>query len=75
LVWREEAKKLRILIEHFILAWQLMTPTAGGPIDETFFARYNTTVQAALSSSVHTYVILDVVSYLWSYVVRKAMSN
>lgn len=38
-----------------------MTPTLGGPIDETFFARYNATVQAALSSSNNTYVILDVV--------------
>jgi hypothetical protein len=39
-----------------------MTPTLGGPIDETFFARYNATVQAALASSANAYVIADVVS-------------
>jgi hypothetical protein len=47
-----------------ILAWQLMTPTLGGPIDDTFFARYDATVQAALSSSADVYVIADVVCTL-----------
>lgn len=52
-----------------------MTPTLGGPIDETFFARYNATVQAALSSSNNTYVILDVVRPFWNDVVPGAVSN
>ena len=42
--------------------WQLMTPTLGGPIDPVFFARYNNTVQAALSSGPNVWVIIDVVS-------------
>lgn len=64
LVWHEEVKNSRILIGFLILAWQLMTPTLGGPIDKAFFARINSTVQAALSSSAHAYIILDVVSCL-----------
>ncbi len=39
-----------------------MTPTLGGPIDPVFFARYNATVQAALSSGPNVWVIIDVVS-------------
>ena len=39
-----------------------MTPTLGGPIDPAFFARYNNTVQAALSSGPDVWVIIDVVS-------------
>jgi hypothetical protein len=37
-----------------------MTPTVGGSIDETFFKRYDATVQAALATG--AYVILDLVS-------------
>jgi len=44
-------------------AWQLMTPTLGGPINETFFAVYDATVQAALSASTSPYVIVDVHNY------------
>jgi endoglucanase len=39
-----------------------MTPTLGGPIDETFFARYNATVQAALASSPDARIIADLAS-------------
>lgn len=42
-------------------AWQLLTPTLGGPIDPTFFKRYDTTVKAALAASTRPYVILDLV--------------
>ena len=39
-----------------------MTPTLGGPINETFFyEEYNPIVQAALASSPDAYVIIDVV--------------
>ena len=41
-----------------------MTPTLGGSINETFFERYDATVQAALSSGSNVYVIVDVVSLL-----------
>ncbi|KAL0951442.1 hypothetical protein HGRIS_008131 [Hohenbuehelia grisea] len=44
-------------------AWQLMTPTVGGPISSTFFQRYDRTVQAALNSNPNAYVILDVHNY------------
>ncbi|KAI8990490.1 glycoside hydrolase superfamily [Trametes punicea] len=44
-------------------AWQLMTPTVGGPINETFFATYDKTVQAALSSRPDTFVIVDLHNY------------
>ncbi|KAI0048338.1 glycoside hydrolase family 5 protein [Auriscalpium vulgare] len=44
-------------------AWQLMSPTLGGTISSTFFARYDATVQAALSSSSGTYVIIDLHNY------------
>lgn len=43
-----------------------MTPTVGGTIDSTFFAEYDTTVQAALASGDDVYVILDLVSYVFS---------
>ncbi|KIJ23905.1 glycoside hydrolase family 5 protein [Sphaerobolus stellatus SS14] len=42
-------------------AWQLMTPTLGGTIDPTFFARYDSTVQSALSTG--AYVIVDLHNY------------
>lgn len=38
-----------------------MTPTLGGTIDPTFFARYDATVQAALSSGSDVFVIVDLV--------------
>ncbi|KAI9057728.1 glycoside hydrolase family 5 protein [Trametes sanguinea] len=44
-------------------AWQLMTPTVGGPINETFFAIYDKTVQAALNSGSETFVIVDLHNY------------
>ncbi|EJD03695.1 endoglucanase [Fomitiporia mediterranea MF3/22] len=44
-------------------AWQLMTPTVGGSINETFFQIYDTTVQAALSSGSNVHAILDVHNY------------
>ncbi|KII94195.1 glycoside hydrolase family 5 protein [Plicaturopsis crispa FD-325 SS-3] len=44
-------------------AWQLMTPTLGGSINETFFEIYDTTVQAALSASSSPYVIIDLHNY------------
>ncbi|KAI0703463.1 glycoside hydrolase superfamily, partial [Cytidiella melzeri] len=44
-------------------SWQLMTPTLGGPIDPVFFARYNATVQAALSTGPNVWVIADVHNY------------
>ncbi|EPT01473.1 hypothetical protein FOMPIDRAFT_115275 [Fomitopsis schrenkii] len=45
-------------------AWQEMTPTLGGPINETFFyEEYNPIVQAALASSPDAYVIIDVHNY------------
>ncbi|OBZ79926.1 Large subunit GTPase 1 [Grifola frondosa] len=44
-------------------AWQLMTPTLGGTIDPTFFSRYDTTVQAALSSGPDVFVIIDLHNY------------
>lgn len=40
-----------------------MTPTLGGSIDETWFATFDTTVQAALSASSAPYVILDLHNY------------
>ncbi|TBU63723.1 glycoside hydrolase superfamily [Dichomitus squalens] len=45
-------------------AWQLMTPTLGGPINETWFSNfYDKTVQAALASSPNSYVIVDLHNY------------
>ncbi|KAI0639633.1 glycoside hydrolase superfamily [Trametes polyzona] len=44
-------------------AWQLMTPTVGGPINETFFSIYDRTVQAALSSGPNVHVIVDLHNY------------
>lgn len=44
-------------------AWQLMTPTLGGTINQTFFSIYDATVQAALSASTKPYVILDLHNY------------
>ncbi|PCH33920.1 hypothetical protein WOLCODRAFT_177561 [Wolfiporia cocos MD-104 SS10] len=44
-------------------AWQLMTPTLGGTISSSFFEEYDTTVQAALSSSSSAYVIVDLHNY------------
>ncbi|THH19988.1 hypothetical protein EW146_g1281 [Bondarzewia mesenterica] len=44
-------------------AWQLMTPTVGGTISTSFFARYDATVQAALSASTSPYVIIDLHNY------------
>jgi len=44
-------------------AWQLMTPTVGGDIDEGWFSKYNATVQAARTSSTNPYVIVDVHNY------------
>ncbi|KAH9948196.1 glycoside hydrolase superfamily [Amylocystis lapponica] len=44
-------------------AWQLMTPTLGGPINETFFEQYDTTVQAALASSPTAHAIVDLHNY------------
>lgn len=38
-----------------------MTPTVGGTINANFYSRYDTTVQAALSSGSNPYVILDLV--------------
>lgn len=40
-----------------------MTPTLGGSINETFFAEYDATVQAALASGSNVHVLLDVVSH------------
>ena len=47
------------------LAWQLMTPALGGMISSSFFARYDATVQAALSASTSPYVIIDLVCVLY----------
>jgi len=44
-------------------AWQLMTPTLGGSIDQNFLSRYDRTVQTALSSSTQPYVIIDLHNY------------
>ncbi|KAH7930546.1 glycoside hydrolase family 5 protein [Leucogyrophana mollusca] len=45
-------------------AWQLMTPSGpGGDIDESFFSKYDATVQAALSASTSPYVIIDLHNY------------
>lgn len=44
-------------------AWQLMTPALGGMISSSFFARYDATVQAALSASTSPYVIIDLHNY------------
>jgi len=44
-------------------AWQLMTPSVGGTLDNTFFTRYDRTVQAALNAATKPYVILDVHNY------------
>ncbi|KAI0779090.1 glycoside hydrolase superfamily [Irpex lacteus] len=53
----------RANIYRIPFGWQLMTPTLGGPIDPVFFARYNATVQAALSSGPNVWVIIDVHNY------------
>ncbi|KIJ46399.1 glycoside hydrolase family 5 protein [Sphaerobolus stellatus SS14] len=42
-------------------AWQLMSPTLGGTISSSFFSRYDSTVQSALSTG--AYVILDLHNY------------
>jgi len=44
-------------------AWQLMTPTLGGPINESFFEIYDTTVQYALNSSLDSHIIVDLHNY------------
>jgi endoglucanase len=44
-------------------AWQFMQPTVGGAISESFFARYDKTVQLALSQSTKPYVIIDLHNY------------
>ncbi|KAI0347834.1 endoglucanase [Trametopsis cervina] len=44
-------------------AWQLMTPTLGGSIDNSFFSTYDATVQAALNSGPKVYVIIDLHNY------------
>jgi len=44
-------------------AWQLMTPTVGGSINQTFLSIYDTTVQAALNSGPTVHVIIDVHNY------------
>ncbi|GBE77813.1 Manganese dependent endoglucanase Eg5A [Sparassis crispa] len=44
-------------------AWQLMTPTLGGAINESFFEQYDTTVQYALNSSTDSYIIVDLHNY------------
>ncbi|KAJ3483129.1 hypothetical protein NLI96_g6518 [Meripilus lineatus] len=44
-------------------AWQLMTPTLGGSIDQSFFSRYDATVQAALNSGPNVFVIVDLHNY------------
>ncbi|KAI0785471.1 glycoside hydrolase superfamily, partial [Irpex lacteus] len=44
-------------------AWQLMTPTLGGSIDQSFLSRYDQTVQAALNSGPNVFVIVDVHNY------------
>ncbi len=49
-------------------AWQLMTPTLGGSIDQSFFSRYDQTVQAALNSGPNVFVIVDVVSFILRYI-------
>jgi endoglucanase len=40
-------------------AWQLMTPTLGGTVSSSFLAKYDATVNAALSASTAPYVIID----------------
>ncbi|KLO20744.1 glycoside hydrolase [Schizopora paradoxa] len=50
-------------VNIFRIPWQLMTPTVGGPINETFFNTYQTTVQAALNSGPEVHVIVDVHNY------------
>ncbi|CAG7851097.1 Endoglucanase 1; AltName: Full=Carboxymethyl-cellulase 1; Short=CMCase 1; Short=Cellulase 1; AltName: Full=Endo-1,4-beta-glucanase 1; Flags: Precursor [Serendipita indica DSM 11827] len=42
-------------------AWQLMTPTLGGNIDNNFFSIYDRTVQAGLATG--AYVIIDLHNY------------
>jgi len=42
-------------------AWQLMTPTLGGNIDQTFFQRYDNTVQTGRRTG--AYVIIDLHNY------------
>ncbi|KIJ68220.1 glycoside hydrolase family 5 protein [Hydnomerulius pinastri MD-312] len=44
-------------------AWQLMTPTLGGDIDQSFLSKYDATVQAARSASTNPYVIIDLHNY------------
>ncbi|PAV22467.1 glycoside hydrolase family 5 [Pyrrhoderma noxium] len=44
-------------------AWQLMTPTVGGTISDSFFQTYDSTVQAALSSGSDVHVIIDLHNY------------
>ncbi|KAI0271430.1 putative cellulase precursor [Gloeopeniophorella convolvens] len=50
-------------VNIYRIPWQLMTPTVGGTISSSFFSRYDQTVQAALSSSPNTYVIVDLHNY------------
>ncbi|KAH8099381.1 endoglucanase [Cristinia sonorae] len=47
----------------FRIPWQLMTPQVGGSIDQSFLARYDATVQAALNSGSNVHVIVDVHNY------------
>nr|WLJ42044.1 Cel5B [Irpex lacteus] len=44
-------------------AWQLMTPTLGGSIDNGFFSTYDATVQSALNSGSNVHVIIDLHNY------------
>nr|Q66NB7.2 RecName: Full=Manganese dependent endoglucanase Eg5A; AltName: Full=Carboxymethyl-cellulase 5A; Short=CMCase 5A; Short=Cellulase 5A; AltName: Full=Endo-1,4-beta-glucanase Eg5A; Flags: Precursor [Phanerodontia chrysosporium]AAU12275.2 endoglucanase [Phanerodontia chrysosporium] len=44
-------------------AWQLMTPTLGGTISQSFLSRYDQTVQAALNSGPNVFVIIDLHNY------------
>lgn len=49
---------------HPAFPWQLMTQTPGGAINATFFARYDASVKAALTSVSSPYVIVDLVRSL-----------
>jgi endoglucanase len=49
-------------------AWQLMTPTLGGTIDASFLAKYDATVNAALSASTAPYVIIDLHSMFTHFI-------
>ncbi|CAL1695114.1 unnamed protein product [Somion occarium] len=47
----------------FRIPWQLMSPQLGGNIDQSFFSRYDATVQSALSSGSNVFVIVDLHNY------------